>query len=111
MLQHGPSGLRARASESAIELIDAQGMRALVASEDHVIVISWRPVDCVHQPENTYFLFLPRVISITFQLPWFEKGWVLSPRGCSVLHLPQLVYYGVSSAVVKEKSPRTFPRC
>jgi hypothetical protein len=59
MLQHGPSGLRAKAAQSVIELIDAQGVRALVASEGHTTVISWDPVDCVHQAEHTPCLFRP----------------------------------------------------
>jgi hypothetical protein len=59
MLQHGPSGLRATAAQSVIELTDAQGVRAHVASEGHATVISWDPVDCVHQAEHTPWLFLP----------------------------------------------------
>jgi hypothetical protein len=35
MFQHGASGLRATTAESVIELVDAQGVRALVARDGH----------------------------------------------------------------------------
>ena len=48
MLQHGTGGLRAAAAESVIELIDAQGVRALVAGEGHSTPTSGNPVNRVH---------------------------------------------------------------
>jgi hypothetical protein len=48
MFQHGTGSLGATAAESVIELIDAHGVRALVAREDHFARTSGNPVDRVH---------------------------------------------------------------
>ncbi len=47
MLQHGMSGLRATATESVIELVDALGMWAVMADEDDAARVL---VDRVHNP-------------------------------------------------------------
>jgi hypothetical protein len=59
MLQHGTGGLRATAAESVIELVDAQGMRALVAGEGHAAPTSGNPVNRVHHAEHTAGFFRP----------------------------------------------------
>jgi hypothetical protein len=48
MCQHGAGGLRSTTAESVIELVDAQDVRALVASEGHFARTSGNPVDRVH---------------------------------------------------------------
>jgi hypothetical protein len=48
MLQHGTGGLRPTTAESVIELVDAQDVRALVASEGHFTRAWGNPVDRVH---------------------------------------------------------------
>jgi hypothetical protein len=48
MLQHGLGGLRASATQHVIELVDAHGVRALVALERHATPILGSPVDGVH---------------------------------------------------------------
>jgi len=59
MLQHGTGGLRATAPESVIELVDAQGVRALVAGEGHATPTSRIPVDRVHHAEHNAGFFRP----------------------------------------------------
>jgi len=56
MLQHGACGLGATATESVIELVDALGMRAEKADEDHAARFF---VDRVHHAELTRCLFRP----------------------------------------------------
>jgi hypothetical protein len=56
MLQHCTGGLRSGAAESVIELVDAHGVQALVASENHAARVS---VDRVHHAEHTPALFHP----------------------------------------------------
>lgn len=48
MSQHGAGGLRSTTAESVIELVDAQDVRALAASEGHCARTSGNPVDRVH---------------------------------------------------------------
>jgi hypothetical protein len=48
MSQHGAGCLRATTAESFIELVYAQGVRALVASEGHATRTSENPADRVH---------------------------------------------------------------
>jgi hypothetical protein len=48
MSQHGTGGLRATAAECVIELVDAHGVRALVAHEGHFARTSGNSVDRVH---------------------------------------------------------------
>ena len=50
MPQHRTGGLCATAAESVIELVDAQGVRALVAGETHFARTSGNPIDRVHHP-------------------------------------------------------------
>jgi hypothetical protein len=59
MLQHGTSRLRSGATELVIELVDAHGVRALVAGEGHAVPASGEPVDRVHHAEHTRCLFRP----------------------------------------------------
>jgi hypothetical protein len=59
MLQHGTGGLRATVAKFVIELVDAQGVRALVAGEGHFTPTSGTPVDRVHHAENTAGFFRP----------------------------------------------------
>lgn len=86
MLQHGLGRLRASASQPVIELIDAHGVRTLLAVEDHGTPIFGSPLDHVHCAEHTRRRFPPGVIVVTFWLPWFET--------CSqrpfVLHRPSV---------------------
>ena len=56
MLQHGICGLRATATESVIELVDALSMWAVMADEDHAAGVF---VDRVHNPEHARCLPLP----------------------------------------------------
>jgi hypothetical protein len=56
MLQHGASGLRATATESVIELVDAHGMWAVKADEDYAARVF---VDRVHHAEHTAAHFRP----------------------------------------------------
>jgi hypothetical protein len=56
MLQHGAGGLRSRATELVIELVDAHNVQAFVAGECHAILVS---ADRVHHAEHTPALFHP----------------------------------------------------
>jgi len=56
VLQHGAGGLRATAAVFAIELIDAQGVRADDADKDYALRVF---VDRVHHAEHSRFLFRP----------------------------------------------------
>lgn len=57
MLQHGSGGLRARTTQPVVELIDAQGVRALFASECDAI--AGNPIYRVHDSERIRCLFHP----------------------------------------------------
>jgi hypothetical protein len=70
MLQHGTRGLRATATESVIELVDALGMWAGKADENHAARVF---VDRVHHAQHTRLPFPSGVIVITFRLPSFER--------------------------------------
>jgi hypothetical protein len=56
VLQHGAGGLRATAAVFAIELIDAQGVRADDVDKDYSLRVF---VDRVHHAEHSRFLFRP----------------------------------------------------
>ena len=70
MLQHGACGLRATATESVIELVDALSMWAVKADEDYAARVF---VDRVHHGEHTRCLFRPVLIVITFRSPPFGR--------------------------------------
>jgi hypothetical protein len=53
MLQHGLGGLRASATQTFIEFVDAHRVRTLLAVEDHATLIFGRPVDRVHSGSIT----------------------------------------------------------
>jgi hypothetical protein len=72
MSQHGASGLRSTTAESVIELVDAQDVRALVASEGHFARTSGNPVDRVHLALAYVLPRQPGVIVVILGLPWFE---------------------------------------
>jgi hypothetical protein len=71
MFQHSACSLRATAAAPVIELIDVHGVRALLATEGHAT--SGRPIDRVHDAENTLSPFPRGVIAVTLRLPWFRK--------------------------------------
>ena len=56
VFQHGTCCLRSRATEPLIELVDAHGVGALVADEDHAARVF---VDRVHHAEHTRRFFRP----------------------------------------------------
>ena len=66
VIQHGVSSLRATATESFIELVDAFDMLAFTADEDYAARAS---VDRVHDAEHTRQFFRLGVMAITFWLP------------------------------------------
>jgi hypothetical protein len=85
MLQHGTRRLRATAAEPVIELVDALGMRALVAGEGHASPASSDPVDRVHHARAYPLPFPPDVKIITFLLPSFERERARTERFVGVL--------------------------
>jgi hypothetical protein len=63
-------GLRSAAAESVIELVDALGMWAGKADEDHAARVFCDPV---HHAEHNPLPLPPGVKIITLRLPWFER--------------------------------------